>query len=323
MLLDAVATSDLEFERWRLRGDRHKAPYRPIYAGAVRGDGLRARTMKLYLICVLTVVVTVVSACGNSGEPGRPEQRETPVATGPVLPAFLDEGPIALKIDGIPVPRATIDRYLAIWKIRRPRASDKTLLREAIEEGIVPIAAMYAEYSEADIAELSARAWTAHARLERGEQWDVVIAEMSDDPNKENYKGSIGMRRRLAVPGLALVSAEIEQRAFEMKLEQYSEPFCTDKGVEIVRAINEVRLPNQGEAEVQREIFSLLFAWGAEYREHLAAWGLGKPEEEVEAFKGKLKRLQEQMKRRIRRARVEVLDETYRSLVYPFRLRKS
>jgi hypothetical protein len=281
--------------------------------------------MKSYLVPILIVAVTMAGACGDSGDPeqsDQPERGEALVATGPVLPAFSDAGPIALKIDGVPVPKATIDRYLAIWKIRRPQTSNKTLLREAIEQGIVPIAAMYAEYSKADIAELSARAWTAHARLERGEQWDVVIADMSDDPNKGISKGSIGIRRRLAVPGLPLISAEIEQRAFEMKIDQYSEPFCTDKGVEIVRAINEIRLPDQGESEVQREIFSALFVWGADYREHLASWSLDKPEEEVEAFKRKLKGLQEQMKRRIRKARVEIVDETYRGLLYPFRLRK-
>lgn len=284
--------------------------------------------MKTWLVPILILAVAVVAGCSDRTSSdddgsGKPDQPDQPLATGPVLKAFADEGPIALKVDGVPVPKATIDRYLKIWKIRRPKTSDKTLLRMAIEEGVVPIAAMYAEHAGADVEELSRRAWTAHARLERGEQWGVVVAEMSDDPNKEATKGSIGIRRRLEVPGLTAPSPEIEHHAFELKLDKHSEPFCTEKGIEIVRPTNEVRLPSQEEAEVQREIFHVLFAWGEEYRAHLAAWDPEKSPEEVEAFKSKLKRLQEKMKRRIRAARIEVLDETYRGLIYPFRLRKS
>ena len=41
----------------------------------------------------------------------------------------------------------------------------------------------------------------------------------------------------------------------------------------------------------------------------------------MEAFKTKLKGFQEQMKRRIRKAKVRIVDESYRDVVYPFRLR--
>ena len=311
-LLDASARRDLESLAGWFGSHGRRAPYdwRSI------GTDLHARTMKLHLILILAA--SLLGACGDPKEPSQPE---TPVASGPVLAAFVDEGPIALEVDGVPVPKATLERYLALWKVRRPQTSDKTLIREAIEEGVVPIAAMYAAFSESDIAQLSARAWAAHGRLKSGEQWDVVLADTSDDPNKAVAKGSIGIRRRLAVPGLASPSAEIEQRAFEMELDAVSEPFCTEKGVQIVTARNEVRLPDQSEAELQREIFTLLFAWGADYRSHLAEWTSGKSDEEVEAFKTKLKGFQEQMKRRIRKAKVRIVDESYRDVVYPFRLR--
>ena len=239
-----------------------------------------------------------------------------------MIKAFKDDGPIALRVDGVPVPKATIDRYLGIYQVRRPTASEKTLLREAIEDGIIPVAAMYANYAEADLPELSSRAWAAHARLESGEQWPVVLADVSDDPNKGIQKGSLGIRQRLAVAGLAPPCAEVEERAFAQPEDAHSEPFCTDKGVEVIMARDEVRTPGRPEAQVTREIFSILFLWDASYRELLAKWEPGKSEQEADAFKAKVSRTKEGMKRRIRAARVEVVDEAYRPVIYPFRLRK-
>ncbi len=278
---------------------------------------------------IVLLAAVLLCGCGEqpSGAGGTESETQAPVspaehADHPLVKPFKEEGPAALRVDGVPVPKATLERYKQIYKIRRPTVSDKTLMREVIEEGIVPLAAMYAHYAKTDIAELSRRAWAAHERLEAGEQWGVVLADVSDDPNKSIQFGSIGVRQRLSVPGLAPPSPEVEERAFSQAMNTHSEPFCTDKGVEIVLAKNEVRSAGRTEAQATREIYSILFLWDAGYRELLAQWGPGRSEAEAEEFKAKVARFKEGMKRRIRAARIEVLDEEYRSVIYPFRLAK-
>lgn len=300
--------------------------------------------MSTVRVITLIVLAVLLGACsdkadsgssGGNGSAGSPSGQEKPDGgaseaerypvgqSGPTLKPFGDDaGPIALEIDGVPVPKSTIDRYVRIWKMRQPGTSDKTILRAAIEEGIVPLAAMYAKNKD-DVGILSERAWQAWKRLEAGEQWNVVAAEESDDPNAPVNFGSQGIRRRLAVPGLPPVHPEIEQRAFSRPDEKHHEPCITPLGIVIVRAAKETRLPNQSDGEIQREIFRILFAWDPDYRAMLRSFDPSWPEARQQAFADRLKRHKEGMKRRIKAAKVKVLDESYRGVIYGFRLKKS
>jgi len=245
-----------------------------------------------------------------------------PGKSGPTLKVFPEEGPIALEIDGVPVPAKTIERYIAIYKIRLPGSSEKTVRRQAIEEGIIPVAALYSK-NRADLGVLSERAWQAWNRLERGEQWNTVVVDAGDDPNAVANFGSQGIRRRLGVAGLSPLHAIEEEEAFACSDDGHSKPFVTPLGVLVVRAAKPTRLPGQSDAEVQREVFRILFAWDPEYRGLLGSFDVNMSDAEKEAFGRQLRTKKERMKRQIKAAKVKVLDESYRGVIYGSRLKKS
>ena len=43
-------------------------------------------------------------------DPGDPPEK-----AGKAPPCFPETGPIAFKVDGVEVPKATVDRFLAVW----------------------------------------------------------------------------------------------------------------------------------------------------------------------------------------------------------------
>jgi len=243
--------------------------------------------------------------------------QEKPAA--PLIPCFSEKGPIAFRVEGVDVPKATVDRFVGIWKIRMPSMSDKTRLRNAIEKGIVPIAALYARY-RSEVPEMSKRAWKAYRRLKKGEKWDVVAKEESDDPNRFGTAGSVGIRRRLYTPGLAPPGDLVEDVGFAVPLDGFSQPFATQLGIQIVSARSEEKKADP--AETTREILRVLGAWDAEYRAFLQKYPHDGTEAEREAAGAQLQSYKARYRRVIAAARVELLERSYESAFYPFRLKK-
>ena len=78
--------------------------------------------------------------------------------------------------------------------------------------------------------ELVARVAEVEARLKAGEPFDVVAAQMSDDPSAERNRGSLGLVKR------GQTVAPFEEVVFAMSEEgSISDPFLTVYGVHLVR----------------------------------------------------------------------------------------
>jgi parvulin-like peptidyl-prolyl isomerase len=88
------------------------------------------------------------------------------------------------------------------------------------------------ERSEAEAQEI---AKNAYKQLKKNpESFKDVAAKVSEDPYRRRG-GDVGFVPRTGKPGLATAVVE---KAFEMKVDQLSEPFVTDEGVNIVYVAN-------------------------------------------------------------------------------------
>jgi hypothetical protein len=234
------------------------------------------------------------------------------------VPCFENaEGKVLFRIDGIPVHEGTFNQFVSIYEKRRPRASKPTTIRRAIEEGLIPQAAMYAAHQN-EVAALSKRAASAYAKLKSGATFKEVVVAESDDPNRTITFGSEGVRRRLEVMGLQPPSATLEDKGFSISLQSFSEPFVTPMGLEIVYVDTETpsQDPKYPDA-VQRELFRILFSFNEEYAEFMRNYDREDPSSEtrLKAFKAKAKSI-------IELARIELVDSEYAQYIYPFRLKR-
>ena len=234
---------------------------------------------------------------------------------GPLVPCFWDaDGKVLMRVDGVPVHESTFKLFRSIYKARDPGMTPETVTRTALEDGIIPVAALYAKFQH-EVPELSRRAYKAYEALKSGKSFKDVMVEHSDDPNRTVTFGSQGIRRRLKIPGLAPVSPILEDVAMKMPIDGYSKPFCTHLGVIIASAKTETAAEKP--EEVQREIFQMLFSWNQEYADFLRNYDPAAPKAEFRL--GQYKKI---YARTIENARVEVVDESVRKFLYPYRIKK-
>ena len=252
-------------------------------------------------------------------QPQQEDPGERPEKPGPVPPCFPDPGPIAFKVNGVDVPKGAVDRFLAVWTARAPSMSEKTRLRKAIESGIIPVAAMYAKY-RSDLPYLAGRAARIRKRLEAKEDWNKVVVEESHDPSRKVNLGSQGLRRQLGVPGLPPPEETLEDEAFRMKIDTFSKPLVTRIGLQIIQVTDEEKKPEPG--QTIRNISRILVSYDAEYRKVLRTFPSEASEEVQKEAAKAIRVFIERFKRIIESARVEVVDQSYRPAIYPFRLKK-
>jgi hypothetical protein len=277
----------------------------------------------LILSSVIAFALTLTLGCGSTlvaavERPQAGEEATVPEKPVEEIPCFEHaDGKLLFRIEGVPVHEGTLNHFASIFEKRHPKASRSATLRRAIEDGLIPQAAMYAAH-RSEMPALSRRAAVAMEKLRAGTSFrDVVISE-SDDPNRSITGGSEGVRRRLAVPGLQPPSPALEDRGFSIQPKTFSEPFVTPLGVEIVYVESEV--PSQDPSHpdaVQRELFRILFSFNAEYGQFIRHYDRADPSSE-----GKLKAYKAAAKKRIDSARVEVVEKEYSQYFYPFRIKK-
>jgi hypothetical protein len=293
------------------------------------------RMFRVFVVLIaLAVVGVVVAACSREeGPPSNPAPSGDPSgaeatkgAEGGPLPCFPEaagmdddrKSELALRVEGVPVPKETVDRFARIWQMRRPHLTEATRLRSAIEEGIIPVAAVYATYRH-ELPALSERAWKAWRRLEKGEPWnDVVLAE-SDDPNRvatsksSGTAGIIGEFRRLET-GAPPAGNVVEDVGFSIPIDTYSRPCVTTLGIQIVHVQQEK--PGASPGETTREFYRILFCWDEEYGRFVRDYPVKDPDAEarLHAFKDRFRRVIEQ-------ARVTDVHPDYRGSIYPFRMK--
>lgn len=245
-----------------------------------------------------------------------------PVPSGPGetpgVPCFESaEGRLLFRIEGVPAHEGALKQYVEIFRHRHPRASLDAVTRRAIEEGMIPVAAMYAAHRD-EVDALSRRAAEAIEKLESGIPFKDVVLSDSDDPNRSINFGSEGIRVREAFPGLQPLSAALEGKAFSIPEGTWSAPFATPLGIEIAFASNEKPTADpKSPGAVQREVFRILFSWNAEYGSFLRNYDRTNPTsaDRLRAFKARSQEI-------IESARVEVVEAEFAKHFFPYRLKK-
>lgn len=233
----------------------------------------------------------------------------------PTLPAFPDEGPVAFKVEGIAVPAATIERYADIMRARTPSLSEEAARRKAIEKGIIPQAAMYALHEEG-VPDLSATAARIEARLKKGEDFGELAREFSDDISTRAQGGKLPHAyARVAMPGVGPLSPAMEEVVFSTEVGSWAGPFVSPVGVHFVEVLSEK--PNADPRFVQREVAHILLHLDRDYARLSRSLDPQSPDAGVVA---EIQARASTNRRATKKAQVEIVDEDFRSLVYPYRL---
>jgi hypothetical protein len=251
-------------------------------------------------------------AAGDAARPSASAERG-------IVPCFAQqEGPEVLRIDGVPVPRQAALHFRDSIKARTPGFSDKAAGMKAVEEILVPQAAMYGAYRDR-VGELSKRAWSAWERLEKGSQFTDVAKVVSHDPNSRNKGGMVGLVGR-SVEGAPGLVPPVEDVVFSLPVPGTSRPFFEPKGILIVKVTKEVP-GTTGPRSEQRELSQILFFIDPTVEAALVAVRetdkatIEAAQKAITDFHRKYQKLKDD-------ARIEVVDESFRDWVYPFR-RKS
>lgn len=245
-------------------------------------------------------------AAGGSGAGG--------TSSDPV-PCFPDEGPVVMKIDGVPVPKGALTRYLAMVKARTPAYSDRSAGLVVSENILIPMACLYAQYKDR-IPDLSSRAWTAWKRLESGEDFATVVNSTAAHHGAKEKGGIVGTLGRQQQDGGGGMNPAMEDAVFSTPVGSHSRPFFSVLGIQIVKVTKEIA--GTSARLDQREVAQIVFHLDPEVeRTSLAVRKADQASEE--AASKALGEYQQAFVKAKEKAKVEVLDTAYLDWVYPYR----
>lgn len=252
-------------------------------------------------------VLSACALCALLAAPLRAQDAEKP------LPCFPDDGPVALVVEGTPVPEKAILRYVELLRLRHPRLSDRSLLRKALEEGIIPQAAMYGMHKNR-IAELTKKAGKIKEQLDSGKAFEKVSVDFSDDPGRLSNNSEIGEFARTGVAGASL-SLALEDVAFKMKKGTVSAAVVSPVGIQFVKVLDIV--PNADPRLERRKLAHILMHYNADYSKALRAFRPGVEDPAAAKIIGEIG---DRTRRGVMAARAEVRMEKYRGALYPYRI---
>jgi PPIC-type PPIASE domain len=234
----------------------------------------------------LVAIGLLVAALGC--DRGKPKTEEAaPEAQGNLVPCFADGGSIAFRVNGVPVPEATIDRFAAFYRDMGLANPDQAK-QKAINDAIIMTAAVYADFRDAGrLEEWSSRVKATEARLKAGEAFEAVAKTASDCPSKAKG-GELGeaFRRDQNV-------APVSEAAFRLPRGEVSPPLVSVYGAHFVKVLESV--DGSSPEKDQRKAAHVLIAFDAERLQDAQAYGQKcqklKNEAQVESVKEPYKRL--------------------------------
>jgi hypothetical protein len=176
----------------------------------------------------LVAIGLVIAALGCDRSASETEEVQ-PGAQGNLVPCFPEGGGLAFKVNGVPVPEKTVERFSAFYRDRGMNNPDQAKAN-AIEDGIMMTAAVYADFRDAGrLEEWSSRVKAAEARLKGGESFEAVAKTSSDCPSKAKG-GDLGepFRRDQNV-------APLSEAAFRLAQGEVSPPVVSPYGAHFVK----------------------------------------------------------------------------------------
>lgn len=99
--------------------------------------------------------------------------------------------------------------------------------------------------------EAKAKAQKAYDRLKKGEEWDVVVKELSEDKGSANRGGEFGYLTRGDRRVERLEYQDLVKAAFSLKKGEYSEPIKTREGWRIIKVVEEKQAQPYEEVALQ------------------------------------------------------------------------
>jgi parvulin-like peptidyl-prolyl isomerase len=187
-----------------------------------------------------------------------------PPPSGDVVPCFPEWGEVAFVVNGVPVPEATLARFAAFYKELGAPGDDKARAR-AIDETILPTAAVYAEYRDrGKLAEWSRRVREAESRLARGEDF-AEVARSSSDCATKSAGGDLGspFRRDQNI-------APLTEAGFRIQVGEVSPPIVTIYGAHLLKVTGSIDGSSPGRD--QRQASHVLIAFDPKDVGDLAAF---------------------------------------------------
>jgi len=152
------------------------------------------------------------------------------------LPCFADDGPILCRVDGIPVPEATWERYRAFYRGRNPEWSDRQVDLETLRLLIIPRAVRYALAGER-VREISRKAWDAYDRIVAGDDFRTVCRDFATTAEERENAGRTGTYERGKEDGT--LGAEFILRMWRQPVMVPSRPFIEYYGAVILQVTEE------------------------------------------------------------------------------------
>ncbi len=218
-----------------------------------------------------------------------------------------------LRIAGVPVPAAAIEQFATLLARKHAGMSPEALRMRAIEDVVVPLAAMYAHHRER-IQEMSARARSAADRLARGDAFEAVAADVGDDLSARQG-GSYGTVSR-SKDSTASLPEPMELAVFAATRGAVVGPFASKVGFQFVK-VGKIVQSADGAVE-QRDVHQILIHYDAKFAAELRKVDVKRPDLK-ELLDGWQAAFTNESRAAIEAAKVEVLDPSWAPSVYPFR----
>lgn len=264
----------------------------------------------LSLLCAL-----LLSACGpKDAAPAQGGSTQAPTAAKvAAVPCFDVAGDPVLRIEGVPVPAAAIEQFAALLARKHTGMSREALRMRAIEDIVVPLAALYAHH-RARIPDMSARARSAADRLARGDAFEAVAADVGDDLSARQG-GSYGTVSR-SKDSTASLPEPMELAVFAAARGAVVGPFASKVGFQFVK-VGKIVQSADGAVE-QRDVHQILIHYDAKFAAELRKVDVKRPDlkELVDRWQAAFTN---ESRTAIEAAKVEVLDPSWASAVYPYR----
>ncbi len=226
--------------------------------------------------------------------PSPPDRREVSVAARLVLASCIasaaapgalaaggggagedPEGHVILRVDGEEVTKADLDASVAYRKTYVAGRSDADLARAAIEDELIPIAALKAKFKDR-LPEMRKKVEEMRARVLAGEAFENVARAGSECPSSAQG-GDLGFfPRTQMVPPFA-------RHAFTLRKGEVSETFVTVFGVHFLTVTDYKKGPTAGADEARASHVLVMFDKSPQFRNQLQAIQQGAKVEVVDA----------------------------------------
>ncbi len=224
------------------------------------------------------------------------------------MPFVRDEGEVAFKVCEVPVPAGAIERIAGLLRKREPALSTDHAMRRAMEEVLIPEAAVY-DHFRARIPDLSRKVSGLVNRLKAGEEFGQLLKHVRVDQAFLDSKGSVGW----FPPGTgasAPLPALLEVEVLALAPGAVSEPFFSQMGLSLARVGGE--RPSSQAGIMEREVFLLTLPYSEELERAFSS-GAGATSDAQNAFLTLYKQLTKD-------AKVTQVAERWKSLIYPYRI---